>query len=115
MPTPDLPRRRLADLDWVITPSGGRLHHTSQPDHLAEQLEDNGYLDSLATGGYTVGLDCGRQAARVDIPGVLSRMSVPRCARCCTATGMPRGLGSPRNDPACQALLGLNEETSHAT
>src|ERR671924_290640 len=39
-------------------------------------------------------------------PGLLSRMSAPRCATCCGLIGIPAGTGHPKNDDECRALLG---------
>ena len=48
------------------------------------------------------------------IPGIFSRMGAPRCKRCCRATGLPQGKGSPKNDPECRKLLGLDSaEVAH--
>lgn len=40
---------------------------------------------------------CGRKG-ELQIPGVLSRMGLPRCHHCCRMVKMPDGLGNPRND-----------------
>lgn len=45
---------------------------------------------------------------RLTIPGVGSRLCLPRCATCCGLTGLPEGVGSPKNDDACRVLLGMS-------
>ena len=52
---------------------------------------------------------CGEVAARAHIPSLMSRLGAPRCPGCCAASGLPEGIGSPRNDHACRALLGLDQ------
>lgn len=55
-----------------------------------------------------VRLACGRTATRLAVPGMFSRLSLPRCAQCCRALGGPEGNGSPKNDDRWRALLGLD-------
>lgn len=91
----------LNDLDWVMSLSGRVLHRailTPQDDaELTESGQLRGWFDAA----------CGANLSGVVIPGVLTRLATPRCGRCCDALGYPRGVGSPKNDPACRALLGL--------
>lgn len=37
---------------------------------------------------------------QADLPGMMSRMGLRRCARCCDRLRIPRGNGAPVNDPA---------------
>ncbi len=39
-----------------------------------------------------------------------TRMFTRRCAQCCAQTCLPRGYGSPKNDPECRRILGLDGE-----
>jgi len=32
------------------------------------------------------------------MPGIFSRLGLPRCAKCCAKVGIPRGYGTPWND-----------------
>lgn len=41
------------------------------------------------------------------IPGVFSRMGAERCTECCQLSGLPEGVGSPKNDAECRERLGL--------
>lgn len=91
----------LNDLDWVISPHGARLHHVALTPERDAQLTEDGLLPDGAVAA------CGWRLTSVAIPGVFSRLHVRRCAPCCDALGYPRGVGSPKNDPACRALLGL--------
>lgn len=88
--------RTLAEWDWVYTATGDRLHHC------AEVLDDT---DAGLAGVNAVGrTTCGIQG-RFFIPGMLSRMGMDRCARCCDRLGWPRGTGSPKNDDALRPLV----------
>lgn len=91
--------RRLLDADWVVTRKWNLLHHANLTDEQAVELDDTASLDG------PIRLACGRTAASLGIPGVITRMGAQRCARCCLATGMPPGKGSPKNDPACRGRL----------
>ena len=39
---------------------------------------------------------CGRKGS-LTMPGIVSRMGLPRCAHCCRLAGIPRGDGAPAN------------------
>ena len=43
----------------------------------------------------------------LEIPGIFSRMGVERCTECCQRSGLPEGIGSPKNDVECRKRLGL--------
>jgi hypothetical protein len=107
-----LTARLLHDLDWVVTFDGGRLHHITLSEADAQALEDDGTLgvEDRSTGPFR--LDCGRRVRGLSIPGVFSRMSLPRCWRCCIAMNLPTGVGSPRNDDGCREILGLGRKGS---
>lgn len=107
-------RHRLADIDWVITRHGDSLHHPDLPADLAADLDDDGTLGIEYPLDDPIRLDCGRQVPAVLIPGLITRLGANRCARCCTATGLPPGKGSPKNSAECRALLGLDKDTDHA-
>jgi hypothetical protein len=92
--------QRLVDVDWLDPwPDGQYLHHATVPDN-----RDETFWPPLR-------LDCGWVTAVV-IPGVFTRMSARRCAACCAINGLPRGRGSPKNDPNCRAILGLIGDTA---
>src|ERR1700686_4578955 len=80
---------RLSSWRWVIFPGGRRLHRVSKLD--IEAVEKSGETGGP---GETV---CGRRGTLI-MPGVLSRMGLPRCHHCCRMISMPDGLGNPRND-----------------
>ena len=80
--------REVAEWDWVLTPTGLRLHHAERID------KPHRFNDESCSPGLTT---CGLKRA-LSIPGVLSRMSMPRCARCSQLLGIPPGVGSPKND-----------------
>ena len=73
--------------DWLYFANGERLHRVVA----ITWREDCG----LTSGpGETL---CGR-SGRLSIPGIMSRMGMPRCVRCCKLTGIPRGDGAPFNE-----------------
>lgn len=47
---------------------------------------------------------CGRKGVW-GLPGIFSRMDLPRCKQCSRALGWPHGVGSPKNDPALRPLV----------
>ncbi len=70
---------------WVYTEHGERLHAVA---HLEVPHEEWG-----SGRGVTV---CGFHGYLMH-PGVLSRLSMQRCAKCCRSLKVPRGVGHPRN------------------
>ena len=76
---------------WLTTPSGTRLHHGSFR---------SGCADPFGPGR----TDCGIET-ELSVPGIFTRMTAQRCRRCCAATGMPQGAGSPKNDDTCREVL----------
>jgi len=89
----------LLEADWLQTPTGHLLHHAPLT---AEQTEE---LGEDATVSGDIRLTCGRFVAHVTIPGPFTRMGARRCALCCDRLGYPQGVGSPKNDDACQSVL----------
>lgn len=72
---------------WLVFPdSWNRLHR------VAEIKWDNEYM----IGGYGTTV-CGL-GGYLTMPGIISRMSLPRCAHCCRELGIPRGDGAPANE-----------------
>lgn len=72
---------------WLVFPvSWSRLHRVSEIE----------WEDENMIGGRGVTL-CGR-SGYLTMPGILSRMDLARCARCCRLAGVPRGDGAPFND-----------------
>lgn len=90
------------DYDWLYTPSGSLLHHATLTRERAKECEEWGGLYDEP-----VILDCGITTTTVMIPGFLSRMGTQRCIRCCKATGLPEGKGSPKNSDECRRILGM--------
>lgn len=92
---------------WFVSKSWNRLHavpHDAWTSaHRADITQDGGVFTPIR-------LACGRTASRLFIPGVISRLSLPRCKGCCKAAGLPGGTGSPKNSPACQEILGLTRK-----
>ncbi len=103
--------RGLIDADWLVTRGGGSLHHTSDLSDVSESEAEDCYLDPETVAK----LDCGRTYSGLSIPGVFSRGAfgggLPRCRKCCQVNGLPAGLGSPKNDPECRAILGMDVTT----
>lgn len=90
----------IVDTHWLETWTGTKFHHAHLTPAALQELQDFGSLSAVF-------LDCGSRRT-VLIPGVLRRMSTPRCKRCCKLTGLPEGNGSPVNDGECRRLLGLD-------
>lgn len=85
-----------ATVCWIqMDARGGVLHAPVDWDDPDYHASDSNALTA-----------CGRKGLGL-IPGIFSRMGRPRCRRCCAATGLPDGTGSPKNDDACRAILGL--------
>lgn len=94
--------RRLVACDWLTTLTANRLHHAGLTDQQAAVMWEDRHLTT------PVKLSCGRTVDYVSIPGVLTRMGTQRCRGCCRNLGYPPGKGSPKNDPECRRLLGLD-------
>jgi len=101
MSDPETEFREIARLDWLYAPT--------KFDKLHAPTGDYGMPDWSAA---DVTFACGRTVGKAYIPGIFSRMSLPRCNKCCDTLGFPRGEGSPKNDDACRVLLGLPAEAT---
>lgn len=96
-----------ARVDWLVTRRWKFLH--AVPD---DAWTPENKADMAAWGVWSPArLACGQVARSLFIPGMFSRGGfgggLPRCTGCCRALGMPAGTGSPKNDDACRAVLGL--------
>jgi hypothetical protein len=89
----------IARYDWVEVYDGRRLHAPVA----AEYDDDEWLLRDVTTA-------CGLHFGVMGIPGLGARMGTKRCAHCCAALALPRGIGSPKNDDECRRLLGLGVE-----
>jgi hypothetical protein len=85
--------REIAEWDWVVTRTWRVLHAPAVWDDPDENMSVQDGRTVCGVSGY------------LSIPGLFSRMGKPRCARCCKATGMPPGKGSPKNDDGCRPLV----------
>lgn len=95
----------IAEWDWVYTPAGRRLHH-------AATIEDPAEFEREATSnGLTT---CGVEATLM-IPGIMSRLAMPRCKPCCDRLGIPAGTGSPKNDPELRPWVEARLANPHPT
>ena len=88
-------------MDWINFGRCTRLHSPASFDVDVD--------DWCATDVTTA---CERHTDRAFIPGIGARLAMPRCARCCAATDLPQGIGSPKNDLECRRILGLDEVAS---
>jgi hypothetical protein len=84
--------REIGEWDWWDTRRGDCLH-------AAEVVYDPIY--DVAGNGVTA---CGRKTW-LGIPGLFTRMGLPRCSRCCKRLGYPQGIGSPKNSTECRPLV----------
>jgi hypothetical protein len=91
-------------VDWFVTKTWRLLHAvTVFTDEQREYIAENWCVKG------PVKLACGRTAGWLHIPGMFTRMGAQRCIGCCKAMGLPPGKGSPKNDPECRRILGLEE------
>lgn len=88
---------RYARVDWVAFGNWDRLHNAIE---FVADAHEWCYLDVLTA--------CGLRRDRAFVPGIFTRTGAERCAHCCDRSGFPRGTGSPKNDDACRALVGLS-------
>jgi hypothetical protein len=70
---------------WLVLPGWHRLHRVADIEWDDE--------DMISGHGTTL---CG-QTGRLRMPGIFSRLGLPRCAHCCRLAGVPRGDGAPAN------------------
>lgn len=85
--------RGIVEWDWVCNIGFRKLH--------APAYWDDPEFDGFVEDGRTV---CGL-TGYLTIPGIYSRMGLPRCKRCCSMTGMPHGNGSPKNSEDCRHIV----------
>jgi hypothetical protein len=90
--------REIAQYDWLYAGRFDRLHAPAEADYDAEEWA-----------AVDVTFACGWQVPMAWIPGIFSRADMTRCAHCCDKVGLPRGDGSPKNDPECRRILRLDE------
>lgn len=87
----------IALFDWVHTRDDKyRKLHAAVGLHPYFDDDTAGFASTL----------CGR-SGWLAVPGVFSRMSTPRCKRCCRLAGIPAGDGSPKNDRRVRRMFGL--------
>jgi hypothetical protein len=98
----------LGHLDWLVTGRWRYLHAVRDEDWTDDHRADMAACWQVET---PVRLACGRTAAMLMIPGLVSRGGfgggLPRCTGCCRALGGPTGAGSPKNSDAWRKILGL--------
>lgn len=83
--------REQLEWDWAYTLGpGNRLHHLAEIEYVTDWWQNRSGVGWSACGVRT----------EYAVPGMLSRMGMERCAHCCDRLGIPRGTGSPKNDPA---------------
>ena len=90
----------LNDIDWMSEPLGTVLHHANLSEVQAQDLEEYATV-------WGATFACGLAVGMAIIPSPLARMKSNRCDRCCAETGLPVGVGSPKNDRECRRILGL--------
>lgn len=74
---------------WVLLSAGGVMHRVTAYREVRDDDEGLRMLDPDTA--------CGRWHMVAWMPGVGTRLGGPRCARCCDALGIPRGVGSALN------------------
>lgn len=71
---------------WLVLPTRGVLHRVSEIEWEDDDCKVHGQ-------GVTV---CGRKGW-LRVPGLFSRIGLPRCKDCCRLVGIPEGDGIPLN------------------
>lgn len=71
---------------WCVTKSWNRLHRV-----VSGTLKRDDFV------GFRFGKTACGLTGDLQMPGVLSRMGLERCAKCCKAAGIPKGRGAPFN------------------
>ena len=69
---------------WLVLPTWSRLHRVAEIEWDEETASGRGTTLCGLTG-------------ELRIPGIFSRLDLPRCAHCCRLAGIPRGDGAPAN------------------
>ncbi len=93
--------------DWYTTfGRNSRYLHAVDEKRLDREKQERFTREYFHLGGDVFTL-CGRRTNGLSIPGFLTRMTAERCPKCCKLTGLPPGIGSPKNDNACRTVLGF--------
>jgi hypothetical protein len=100
---------RIAKFDWLVT-RRNRVLHAVRDSEWTEAHRADMAADWVVT--TPVRLACGQLARSVMIPGMFSRMGLPRCRECCRALGYAEGPGSPKNASGLRKRLGLDGGTA---
>lgn len=92
------PIKENAGCWWLTTwESWNRLHavpgDTMTADEMHDAIDDGQPIERRTACGPVLGLT---------YAGLVSRFSMPRCAHCCKALGIPTGDGTPCNEKAEQ-------------
>lgn len=103
---------RIAKFDWLVTRRNRFLHAVRDSEWTEAHRADMAADWAVTT---PVRLACGQVARTVTIPGVFSRMGLPRCRGCCRALGFPQGTGSPKNVSGLRKRVGLDGGTPERT
>lgn len=90
---------------WLVPPSWGRLHYIPEIDDTDDATSGSSYWETYWDDWDRYDPDrprelhavCGLRA-RFQLPGILSRMGLDRCAHCCDTLGIERGHGAPMNE-----------------
>lgn len=94
---------------WLYAPPNYRvLHRLAAMTWNSDDDPEADYAGRCCTGvavcGYATKGDGGRiRSGMFFMPGIFSRMGLPRCAKCCAKVGLPKGDGTPWNDKELRA------------
>lgn len=108
-PPPRVGRAQVEAL-WLAIPTARVLHHATLTEAQVDDLDTTQYVETDPNAGM-IRLTCHKTAYAVAVPGVLERLTQPRCAMCCAALNYPEGAGSPVNDDHCADTLTTRLET----
>jgi hypothetical protein len=103
-------RSNVREWRWLYAPPNYRvLHRLSVMTWNSDDDPDTGdYGVRCCTGVAMCGYATKGDGDRIPpgwfaMPGIFSRLGLPRCAKCCAKVGLPKGLGTPWNDKELRA------------
>ncbi|HXJ63997.1 MAG TPA: hypothetical protein VNN79_09600 [Actinomycetota bacterium] len=83
---------------WLVTGEWRRLHYVPAVDDRDDHISGLAFWETYWDGRHVpMAAICGTKA-EWQLPGILSRIGLDRCARCCDILGIERGHGAPMNE-----------------
>lgn len=96
------PLRMHWKLAWKVLPTWGALHRVAEVTRRDAWDEAAlGPIDEYDALVHIEGVTCCGRSGALSMPGIISRMGLPRCLACCRAAGVAPGPGIPGNGDDC--------------